>query len=94
MLTAKKELNGSYNMVGETVLVPKELQLRTFRQLILALKSRQTICGYSTPQVLNKGCFSDSNHSLNIINPDYKREIKVDGCSKCSCRSNLKDLTV
>ena len=93
LIPPKRDTDGTYHVVGESVLAPREMQQRTFKQLLPALQpddSGYKILVAPLPRYLLGGCCSKPDHSTNTKGGNYKREAEAE---IYNCKSNLKDMS-
>jgi len=91
MLPARKGHDGRFHVDGENILAPKEMQYRTFKQILPVLdlaRNYVSIIIPPIPRYYNKACCGDKDHCPNMQAPDYKNNLEA---AVHEAKGNIKD---
>jgi len=91
LIPARKGQDGRFHVDGESVLAPKEMQYRTFKQLLPVLElagGNGSIIVPPLPRYWKAACCGDPDHIPNLRQEDYQKELET---SVYESKSNLKD---
>ena len=89
----RSESNSRFHMLGESVMVPEEMQYSTFllsKPILDVAKSQQKILMSPLPRYLNSGCCTVEEHTTNIKEADYKSNLEN---AVLACHRTLRDFT-
>jgi hypothetical protein len=89
-----KNLDGTYHMHGDLILLAKDMQYELFKQLLKDIekyKDNVTIFLAPLPRYMEDGCCSDSDHMPNRREPDFKTKLEA---GVFGARRNVKDFAI
>jgi len=93
LIPPKRGSDGIYHVTGESVLAPREMQARTFKQLLPVLQPDESclkILLAPLPRYMAAGCCPRQDHVSNRRLDTYKKEAEAE---VYACKGHLKDLS-
>jgi len=92
LIPPKREADGTYHVAGESILAPREMQQRTFKDLLPVLQPEDNcykVLLAPLPRYFGGGCCSNTGHVTNLRSVANIKEAESD---IYACKSSLKDM--